>query len=118
MSALKVGIEAFSLFEQDGDQRSFHYEYDHDLTVNTKAASQGGEVAALLLVELGIDSYPAHRVRLGVGVCDREGDAFFYESSGDEVRILTDAIETLTALRDRLALIEAVPSAWSGRMAP
>jgi hypothetical protein len=97
-----IMIERFSLHDNDSG-RTLHYERDEDLHMHTKAARRGGDVAAVLLVELGIDGSECHQARLDFGTRCPDDDAFAYRVLGDEVRVLTDAIETLTALRDVLS---------------
>lgn len=99
-----TSIEQFSLYADGGKALSF--EQDMDLHVHTKAARGGGRgsVAAVVLVELGIDGYEAHRARLDYGLVPLDDtEAFRYDRGRDEVRVLTDAIDALTALRDELA---------------
>jgi len=101
----EVAVDNLSLHHASGE--SLHYERDRDLTIHTKAAKRGGEFAAVVLVELGIDGYACHQARLDFGTLHpKEGEEMFhYERTGDEVRALNDAIETLTAIRDQLAEI-------------
>lgn len=100
MSARHTSIEAFDLYI-DGDG-SRHYERDHDLFINAKSATDGGETAALVLIELGIDGNRTHRAKFDFGLAEPSPDGFTYERDV-EVRALSDAIETPTALRDRMA---------------
>lgn len=104
MSSTSVG--AFSV-ELPGDATR-HYERDVDLTVGVKGASRGGQVAGVVLVELGIDGNDMHMARLNFNWVDgasEDAAVFHYAlpSGDDEVRALTDAIECLTVLRDQLA---------------
>lgn len=112
MSAYRVSVDELTLYDSEAN-RVLHYERDHDLTVQAKAANRGGEIAALLLIELGIDGAETHQARLDFGIIKgSEGDgAFRYNRGGDEVRVLTDAIETLTALRDQLERVTAASGA-------
>lgn len=104
MSGYRTDIEAFNLY---GDNGSVTYERDHDLEYGVMSARRGGTVAGLVLIELGIDGYKTHQVRLDFGVVDREPGIFDYAPGGDEVRAFTDAIEALTTVRDRLATLVA-----------
>lgn len=100
----RVSVDELSLYDAETGL-SLHFERDHDLYISTKAAQRGGELAAVVVMELGIDGYACHRARLDFGAMfPSEGEELFhYSRSGDEVRALTDAIDTLTALRDQLA---------------
>lgn len=111
MTAYRVSVDELTLHDAAGDGRSLHYERDHDLTVNTKTALGGGTQAAIILLELGIDGHETHRARLDFGFNPAEDgeEVFTYDRRGDEVRALTDAIDTLTALRDHL---ESATSDW------
>lgn len=106
MTAYQVLVDGLSLYAESGD--SLHYERDHDLSLHTKPARRGGEVAAVVLVELGIDGNTCHQARLDFGTLfpkAGEDDLFHYSLMGDEVRALTDAIDTLTEIRDQLVRI-------------
>lgn len=103
MTSYRVSVDELSLYDA-GTGRSLHYEHDHDLRVNVKPAIRGGDQAALILIELGIDGGDCHQARLDIGPCWEDG-TFCYEKTGDEVRAITDAIDTLAALRDQLARI-------------
>ena len=100
MSAYRTTVESLSLYATDEVGASVHYQLDPDLHARTKAASDGGEVSAVVFVELGIDGYATHGVRLDYGVAEPDGLNVYRH--GDEVRALTDAIEAMTAVRDEL----------------
>ncbi|MDO9498102.1 MAG: hypothetical protein Q7J48_20530 [Nocardioides sp.] len=105
MSTYRASVGELSLHDPESG-RNLHFERDHDLTVETKRANRGGEIAAVLLIELGIDGCETHQARLDFGHITgayNDPEAFHYALTGDEVRALTDAIDTLTALRDELA---------------
>lgn len=108
MSAYSTEVGALSLYDAEAGV-SLDFERDRDLSVNLKEARRGGDAAAFVLVELGIDGNAAHHARLDFGcIFPSEGeDRFHYSLTGDEVRALTDAIDTLTILRDRLAHVTA-----------
>ncbi len=107
----EVEVEAFNLHYRELG-RTFDYVRDADLSgvlgdEFTKHVG-GGHRAGLVVVELGIDGYEAHRVRVDVGIIPPEHtDVLRYRNSGDEVRMLTDAIEAMTAIRDELARVQS-----------
>lgn len=108
MSGYEVTVESFVVRQEASDQQ-WVYERDEDLSIGIRRAQDGrGSHAGVLLVELGIDGYPCHRARLDFGYLkDADEEAFNYDRSPDaELRALTDAIETLTILRDELARAE------------
>lgn len=88
------------MYTHDEDASSVHYSLDHDLHMQTKATRHDGQVSAVVLVELGIDGYTTHGVRLDYGAAEPDGLTYRH---GDEVRALTDAIEAMTAVRDKVA---------------
>jgi len=114
----RLDVEAFSL--SDGET-CIDFELDNDLYVGVDRAlgnpqdpveRQGGRCAsqaALVLIELGIDGSPQHRVRLertgnipGPGESwDDYDDVFNYPRNG-EAFILGDAIEACQAVLDQL----------------
>lgn len=108
----EVGADAFTLTARtDNPERrtgpqTIHYERDHDLMVTCKNANRGGTQAGLVLIELGVDGYECHTVRLDMMRPGQDDDEYHYASSGDEVWALTDAIEALTAVRDQIARIQ------------
>jgi hypothetical protein len=118
-TSYQLGVEQFSLFDRDGDT-ILHFEVDPDLYVGCKDAIVGAgghphpSMAGLVLIELGIDGYPTHRVRV-----ERTGnipgpdddprlydDAFNYEREEAPVAMLDDAINALQALRDQLDVMQ------------
>lgn len=100
-----LDVERFTLSDQ---ARTRHFEGDAELRLGCKGALDGGSQAALVLIELGIDGYDSHRVRIEhQPVLDP--DALTYQR--DDVAALDAAIETLTAIRDQLAAMRSVEDA-------
>lgn len=108
-SDYELRLEQFEITNRDSG-RSWVFELDEDLSINVKPAQaqHGGSAAAVVLIELGIDGYDVHHARLDFGgSIPHEEGLFTYARTGDEVKALTDAIETLTVLRDELARSQA-----------
>lgn len=126
----RLSVESFALFNDAG---AVHFEADDDLSIGVsralgnpddpaerqrrRLASQAG----LVLIELGIDGDPAHRVRVqrtgnypGPGE-DRSlyEDAHNYptRAEGGDALILGDAIEALQAVLDQLLVMRTADEA-------
>lgn len=115
----KLHVDNFSVVDPEADGGrglDVTFEVDPDLYLGCGRALGNvpgrriANQAALVLVELGIDGSASHRVRVDhtgnmPGPNDDPAlfaDAFNYPRGGGYVEILTDAIESLTALRDQL----------------
>lgn len=108
----KLDVEAFSLFDRtEGEDKRpiVHFEVDPDLYVTARAARGGGVSAGLVLVDLGIDGYLTHRVRVDTRPVRSDSDPEAFDYEGDRLHALDDAIEALTAVRDQLAAMRPAP---------
>lgn len=120
----RIAVENFSLY--DGET-SLHFERDMDLYVEAgralshPAGAPKGRQAALVLIELGIDGEHAHRVRVDQTsylFCPGPGEdpslydgAFVYPHQNPETFILSDALEAVEALLERLRAMNATEQA-------
>lgn len=107
-NARQLDVEAFSLYGTDQTRGNHvHYEADDDLTVQCARALGSGQRAGLVLVELGIDGYETHKVRVECGavIIDHAEDETVLHYGGDKVAALDDALAAIEAVRDKLEAI-------------
>ena len=101
--ARQLDVEAFSLYGTDKTRGNVHYEADDDLS---------GQLAGLVLVELGIDGYETHKVRVDLSavMIDHAEDETVLHYGGDKVAALDDALAAIEAVRDQLEAMRRLAS--------
>lgn len=126
----RLSVESFALFNNDS---AVSFEADDDLSIGVSRAlgnptdpaermrSRLASQAALVLIELGIDGDPSHRVRVQrtgnfPGPGEDRGlyeDAYNYptRADGGDALILGDAIEACQAILDQLLVMRTADEA-------